>query len=80
MDTSRRDQWLRQLYGQLEMFDADAEKTLSRLDEHVVGAACMEQVMRMRRQVVQYDFDDARETLLALAKVLNLALETDHGG
>ncbi|MBF0271037.1 MAG: response regulator [Magnetococcales bacterium] len=75
----RRNQLLKKLHDQLAIFDAEAELTLSAILEHFGTSELLGWLTRMDEQISQYDFDGARNTLVALSRTIALDLEAVDG-
>ncbi|MBF0191336.1 MAG: response regulator [Magnetococcales bacterium] len=75
----RRNQWLQKLHDQLAIFDAEAELTLATILEHFGTSELLGWLTRMDEQISQYDFDGARNTLVALSRTIALDLEIVDG-
>ncbi|MBF0214691.1 MAG: response regulator, partial [Magnetococcales bacterium] len=73
---ARRDPLLRMLHDQLEIFDAEAEWTLDRIQQEFGTRQLKPWLDAIQEQLSQYDFDGARSTLKELSDTLGLELET----
>ncbi|MBF8271072.1 MAG: putative hybrid sensor and regulator [Magnetococcales bacterium] len=71
---ARRRELLMQAARQLAFYDAAVEQTLASLRNGLVSEAMGEWMDKMERQVAQYDFDGALDTLSRCAESLGIAL------
>ncbi|MBF0435317.1 MAG: response regulator [Magnetococcales bacterium] len=72
---SRRDALLRKLLQELSTYNADGESTLMDLKQVPLPDAMVSGMEKMTRQMLQYDFEGAIDTLRQYAKQLNIDLE-----
>jgi PAS domain S-box-containing protein len=72
---SRRNALLKKAAGQLEIFDASVEKTLAALQDGPISVDLLGWMEKMEKQVSQYDFEGAAETLKQCAAKFNIDLE-----
>ena len=69
-----------ELMGLLQEGDAGAEECLEALRASIIGSRFREGVEKLKDQIERYDFEDAQNTLMQLAKSLNIPLEDAHAG
>jgi len=64
-----------ELMGLLEEGDAGSEECFEAFRDDIKISACNEDVDELKEQIDSYDFENARNTLMKLAKCLNILLE-----
>ncbi|MBL7178123.1 MAG: response regulator, partial [Desulfobacteraceae bacterium] len=69
-----------ELMGLLQEGDASAEDCLEALHASIIGPRFRESVDKLQEQIGSYDFKDAQNTLMLLAKSLDIPLEDAHAG
>jgi len=69
-----------ELMGLLQEGDADAEERFEALRGSIIGSRFREGVDKLQEQIGGYDFEDARNTLMQLARSLDIPLEDAHAG
>ena len=74
---TRRNALLRQMARQLESFDAEAENTLSAIRKNPVSQVTLSWVEKMEKQVSQYDFEGAADTLRQCLGNLGIDLDVN---
>ncbi|MEO5346429.1 MAG: response regulator [Magnetococcus sp. YQC-9] len=77
-DSGRRSQLFRQLYEQLEIFDAEAEVTLATIRREFGSEEMREWLERIGGDIGRYDFDAARNGCLDWFKSLGIDPESGH--
>ncbi|MBF0460544.1 MAG: response regulator [Magnetococcales bacterium] len=75
---NQRNQLVRKAAEQLAIFDAEIEHTLVALRDCAGSQAMRERVIRMERQVAQYDFEGAAEALKQCAPLWQIDLGGGH--
>lgn len=60
--------------------DSDSEECFEAFRKNVIGSRFREQIDKMQEQIENYDFEDAQNTLMQLAKSLNISLEDTNAG
>jgi len=69
-----------ELMGLLQEGDAGAEERFEALRGSIIGSRFREGVDKLQEQIGGYDFEDARNTLMQLARSLDIPLEDAHAG
>ncbi|MBF0380511.1 MAG: response regulator [Magnetococcales bacterium] len=70
---------LREIAQQVASFDAEAEDTIAKLRRGHIPQDLVGWIDQLEKQVSQYDFGKAAETLQECGKVLDINLEVDNG-
>ncbi|MBF0444844.1 MAG: response regulator, partial [Magnetococcales bacterium] len=69
---------LREIATQVDSFDAEAEDTIAKLRKGYIPQDMVSWVDKLEKQVSQYDFDKAAETIKEFGKALGLDLEASN--
>ncbi|MBU0661718.1 hypothetical protein KKG22_06125, partial [Patescibacteria group bacterium] len=80
LDLEKAGGLMTELMGLLQEGDASAEECLEALRASIIGSRFREGVEKLKDQIERYDFEDAQNTLMQLAKSLNIPLEDAHAG
>ena len=76
---ARRNALLRKAARQLDIFDASVENTLATLQKEPLSEALRDWMDKIEKQISQYDFEDAAETLKRCMAELGVDLEIKDG-
>ena len=75
IDQAKVGSLMAKLMSLLSEGNSDSEECFEALQKNIVGSQFREHIDKIQEQIENYDFEDARDTLMQLAKSLNIPLE-----
>lgn len=75
IDQAKVGSLMTKLMSLLREGDSDSKECFEALQKNIIGSQFREHIDKIQEQIENYDFEDARGTLMQLAKSLNIPLE-----